>query len=192
MTDSTGRSVDENAIPRLPVFSFDANDAERKHITVLFADAVNYTSLSDAMDAEEVHQVIGTCFQMLYDIVRRSDGTVTAFSGDGMMAIFGAPVAREDHAQRACFAALAMQEAMAGYTADVRARQGWDFSIRIGISSGSAIVGTMGHGYTALGDTVNVGARLQSIARPETAVASGNTYRWSMATSSSKPSARER
>ena len=137
---------------------------------------MNYTSIADTMDPEEVHQLISACFQMLYDIVRRSDGTVTAFSGDGMMAIFGAPVAREDHGHRACFAALSMQEAMVRYAADVRERHGLDFSIRIGISSGNAIVGTMGHGYTALGDTVNVGARLQSIADPGTVVASRDTY----------------
>ena len=157
--------------------SFDTADAERKYVTVLFADAVNYTAMADRMDPEDVHQIIGGCFRMLYDLVRQSDGIVTSFSGDGMMALFGAPIAREDHAQRACHSALSMQDAMVAYARDVQERHGAEFAIRIGINSGTAIVGTMGHGYTALGDIVNVGSRLQSSAKPGTVVVSKDTYR---------------
>jgi class 3 adenylate cyclase/tetratricopeptide (TPR) repeat protein len=167
----------ERRVAQTPRISFDTTDAERKFVTVLFVDAAGYTAMADRMDPEDVHQIIGACFQILTDLIRRSDGVVTVFSGDGMMALFGAPVAREDHAQRACHAALFMQRAMAVYAKDVQERYGVDLSVRIGISSGTAITGTMGHGYTAIGDTVNVGSRLQSRAEPGTVVVSKETYR---------------
>jgi class 3 adenylate cyclase/tetratricopeptide (TPR) repeat protein len=166
----------QGEMPRSDIL-FGTADAERKFVTVLFADAVNYTAMADRLDPEDVHQVIGGCFRTLYDLVRQSDGIVTAFSGDGLMALFGAPIAREDHAQRACHSALSMQDAIAAYSKDVQERYGAEFAIRIGINSGSAIVGTMGHGYTALGDTVNVGSRLQSLASPGTVIVSKDTYR---------------
>jgi class 3 adenylate cyclase/tetratricopeptide (TPR) repeat protein len=172
-----GKPLTERRAAQVPRISFDTADAERKLVTVLFVDAADYTAMADIMDPEDVHQIIGGCFQILADLIRRSDGTVTVFSGDGMMALFGAPVAREDHAQRACHAALSMQSAMAVYAKDVQQRYGVHLSVRIGISSGTAITGTMGHGYTAIGDTVNVGARLQSRAEPGAVVVSKETYR---------------
>jgi class 3 adenylate cyclase/tetratricopeptide (TPR) repeat protein len=156
---------------------FAVGDAERRLVTVLFADAVNYTSLADTSDPEDVYQIIGECFRKLYSIVLRHGGIVTHFAGDGIMALFGAPVAQEDHARRACYAALSMQESMAEFGTRVEKAHGTGFSIRVGINSGLAIVGVLGQGYTALGDTVNVAARLQTLGNSGSITVSGETYR---------------
>ena len=87
-------------------------EGEHKLVTVLFADVVNYTSISEKLDPEEVHQIMDGCFKVLMDEIHRYEGTIDKFTGDGVMALFGAPVAHEDHAQRACYAALAMQRVM--------------------------------------------------------------------------------
>jgi len=87
-------------------------EGERKLVTVLFADVANYTALSEQLDPEEVHQIMDGCFKILMDEIHRYEGTINQFTGDGVMALFGAPVAHEDHAQRACHAALSIQKAM--------------------------------------------------------------------------------
>ena len=92
-----------------------AIEGERKLVTVLFADVANYTAISELRDPEEVHEIIDGCFKILMNEIHRYEGTINQFTGDGIMAIFGAPVAHEDHAQRACYAALAIQKSMAGY-----------------------------------------------------------------------------
>jgi class 3 adenylate cyclase/tetratricopeptide (TPR) repeat protein len=143
--------------------SFAVGEAERRVITVLFADAVNYTSLADRLDPEDVYQIVGDSFRRLYEVVHSFEGIVTHFAGDGIMVLFGAPIAQEDHAERACRAALSMQEAMGTRRTATHDKYGVGFSIRIGINSGLAVVGTLGQGYTALGDTVNVASRLQSL-----------------------------
>ena len=89
-------------------------EGERKFVTVLFADVANYTSLAEKLDPEEVHQIMDGCFRILMDEIHRYEGTVNQFTDDGVMALFGAPVAHEDHAQRGCHAALAIQRAMGG------------------------------------------------------------------------------
>ena len=83
-------------------------EGERKLVTVLFADVANYTSISEKLDPEEIHQIMDGCFKILMDEIHRYEGTINQFTGDGVMALFGAPVAHEDHAQRACYAALAI------------------------------------------------------------------------------------
>ena len=90
-------------------------EGERKLVTVLFADVANYTSISEKLDPEEVHQIMDGCFKILMDEIHRYEGTINQFTGDGVMALFGAPVSHEDHAQRACHSALAIQGAMVGF-----------------------------------------------------------------------------
>jgi len=90
-------------------------EGERKLVTVLFADVANYTSLSEKLDPEEVHQIMDGCFRILMDEIHRYEGTINQFTGDGVMALFGAPVAHEDHALRACHAALSIQKTISGY-----------------------------------------------------------------------------
>jgi len=90
-------------------------EGERKLVTVLFADVANYTAIAEMLDPEEVHEIIDGCFKILMNEIHRYEGTVNQFTGDGIMAIFGAPVAHEDHAQRACYASLAIQKALGEY-----------------------------------------------------------------------------
>jgi class 3 adenylate cyclase/tetratricopeptide (TPR) repeat protein len=138
-------------------------------VTVLFADVANYTSMSENLDPEEVHQIMDGCFRILMDEIHKYEGTINQFTGDGVMALFGAPVAHEDHAQRACYAALSIQKALVEYGEKVKAESGFDFKMRMGLNSGPVVVGSIGDDlrmdYTAIGDTINLAARVQQGAR---------------------------
>ncbi len=139
-------------------------EGERKLVTVLFADVANYTSMSEKLDPEEVHQIMDGCFKILMDEIHRYEGTINQFTGDGIMALFGAPVAHEDHAQRACHAALAIQRALEGYSDNLEKRLGLAFRMRVGLNSGPVVVGSIGDDlrmdYTAVGDTTNLAASI--------------------------------
>jgi class 3 adenylate cyclase len=156
-------------------------EGERKLVTVFFADVANYTSIAEQLDPEEVHQIMDGCFKILMDEIHKYEGTINQFTGDGVMALFGAPVAHEDHAQRACHAALFAQKVMGEYGEKIKEERGMDFLMRIGINSGPVVVGTIGDDlrmdYTAAGDTTNLAARLQSLAEPGTVLLSENAYR---------------
>ena len=156
-------------------------EGERKLVTVLFADVANYTSMSEKLDPEEVHQIMDGCFKILMDEIHRYEGTINQFTGDGVMALFGAPVAHEDHAQRACHAALSIQRAIAEYGKDLKNNRGVEFKMRIGLNSGPVIVGSIGDDlrmdYTAVGDTTNLAARMESMAKPGTILGTGNTHK---------------
>jgi class 3 adenylate cyclase/tetratricopeptide (TPR) repeat protein len=156
-------------------------EGERKLVTVLFADVANYTALSEKLDPEEVHQIMDGCFKILTDETHQHEGTINQFTGDGVMALFGAPVAHEDHAQRACHAALSIQKAMEEYTEKVKRDCGVEFKMRIGLNSGPVIVGSIGDDlrmdYTAVGDTTNLASRVQNLARPGAILVSSNTFR---------------
>jgi class 3 adenylate cyclase/tetratricopeptide (TPR) repeat protein len=158
-----------------------AMEGERKLVTVLFADVANFTSLSEKLDPEEVHGIMDGCFKILMDEIHRFEGTINQFTGDGVMALFGAPIAHEDHAQRACYAALASQRAMVGYGERVKRAHGVEFKMRIGLNSGPVVVGSIGDDlrmdYTAQGDTANLAARMQSSAEPGSILASKNICR---------------
>lgn len=104
-----------------------AIEGERKLVTVLFADVANYTSMAEKLDPEEVHQLMDGCFKILLDEIHRCEGTINQFTGDGVMAIFGAPVANEEHAQRACHAALSIQKALKGYSETLKKKSDWIF-----------------------------------------------------------------
>jgi class 3 adenylate cyclase/tetratricopeptide (TPR) repeat protein len=145
-------------------------EGERKLVTVLFADVANYTSMSEKLDPEEVRQVMDGCFHILMGEIHKWEGTITQFTGDGLMAIFGAPIAHEDHAQRACYAALSIQKALVEYGEKISKDHGLDFKMRIGLNSGLVVVGSIGDDlrmdYTAIGDTTNLAARVEQAARP--------------------------
>jgi len=146
------------------------SDGERKQVTVLFADVKGSMDLAEQRDPEEWRQIMQGFFSILADEVRRFEGTVDKFTGDGIMAVFGAPIAHEDHAQRACFAALRMLDDIAGYAGELRRKHGLNFSARIGINSGEVIAGAIGPGgdgeYTAIGHTVGLAQRMEALAEP--------------------------
>ena len=156
-------------------------EGERKLVTVFFADVANYTSMFEKLDPEEVHQIVDGCFKILMGEIHKYEGTITQFTGDGVMALFGAPIAHEDHAQRACRSALDIQRVMEGYGEKIRKDYGLDFRLRVGLSSGPVIVGFIGDDlrmdYRAIGDTVNMASRMEGLARPGSVLVSRDTHR---------------
>jgi class 3 adenylate cyclase len=124
-------------------------EGERKLVTVLFADVANYTSIAEKLDPEDIHQIMDECFKILMEKIHRYEGTINQFTGDGVMALFGAPVAHEDHAQRACYAALSIQKDLANYESKFRGQYGVEFKMRIGLNSGPVIVGSIGDDLSA-------------------------------------------
>jgi class 3 adenylate cyclase len=151
----------------------------RRAITVLFADVVGFTPLTDRLGAVEVVSLLNELFTILTEIVFRHGGTVDKFMGDCVMAIWGAPTAQEDHARRALAAATDMLSWLEAGNAAWEARLGVRIELAIGVNSGDAIVGNVGSEtrmeYTAIGDVVNVAARLESIARPQQILATSAT-----------------
>jgi adenylate cyclase len=141
---------------------------------VLFADVKGSMELAEQLDPEVFHRVMERFGALLAEGVHRFEGTVTQFTGDGIMALFGAPIAHEDHARRACYAALHLQEELRRYADALRLEQGLNFSVRIGLNSGEVVVGAIGDDlrmdYTAQGHTVGLAARMEQIAAP------GRTY----------------
>jgi class 3 adenylate cyclase/predicted ATPase len=144
-----------------------ALEGERKQVTVLFADVKGSLELAEQVDPEEWHRILDRFFQILADGVHRFEGTVNQYTGDGIMALFGAPIAHEDHAQRACYAALRLSEELRRYADELRLR-GLNFSVRMGLNSGEVVVGKIGDDlrmdYTAQGHTVGLAARMEQIA----------------------------
>ena len=128
--------------------------------------------LAEQLDPEEWHAILERFFEILTEGVHRFEGTVTQSPGDGLMALFGAPIAHEDHAQRACYAALQLREEIARYATELRRQHGLGFSTRIGINSGEVVVGRIGDDlrmdYTAQGHTVGLAQRMESLAEPNT------------------------
>jgi class 3 adenylate cyclase len=153
---------------------------ERKQVTVLFVDVSGFTSLSERLDPEDVHRLMSRAFELMLDEVHRYEGTVNQFLGDGIMALFGAPIAHEDHARRAVHAALGIARALESYHADLAPR-GISFRARQGLNTGLVVVGSIGSDlrmdYTAVGDTTNVAARLQQVGEPGRVTISEATHR---------------
>ena len=156
-------------------------EGERKLLTVLFADVANYTSISEKLDPEEVHQIMDGCFRILMDEIHKYEGTINQFTGDGVMALFGAPLALESHAQNACQAALAIRNAIEKYSQTLEDKFCIIFKMRMGLNSGPVVVGSIGDDlrmdYTAVGDTTNLASRMESMAGPGTILVSTNTQR---------------
>jgi class 3 adenylate cyclase/tetratricopeptide (TPR) repeat protein len=159
-----------------------ALEGERKHVTVLFADLADSTALAEQVgDPEEMHTLMDRAFGLILGCVHDVEGTVNQFTGDGVMALFGAPIALEDAPRRAIMAGLAIQEALGALDQQVQERHGRGFRMRIGIHSGPVVVGRIGDDlrmdYTAVGDTTNLAARLEAIATPGAIVVSDATRR---------------
>jgi class 3 adenylate cyclase len=154
---------------------------ERRVVTVLFADAVGSTAYGERVDAEQVYAVVQRAVALMMDAVHRYEGTITQFRGDGVMALFGAPLAHEDSAQRAVLAALEMQRSLAQDAGQVKARYGFDQKFRVGLHTGPVVVGTISDDlvmdYSAVGDTANLAARLEGMADPGTVYLSEATWR---------------
>jgi class 3 adenylate cyclase/tetratricopeptide (TPR) repeat protein len=146
------------------------DDGERKQVTVLFADVKGSMDLAEGRDPEEWREIMRRFFSILADAVTRFEGTVDKFTGDGIMAVFGAPIAHEDHARRACYAALRMLDDVSEYAGELRRTKGLSFSTRIGINSGEVVAGAIGAGeegeYTAIGHTVGLAQRMEALAEP--------------------------
>ena len=155
-------------------------EGERKQVTVLFADVKGFTSISEKLDPEEVQTLISECLVFFTEEIHRYEGAVAQFLGDGVMALFGAPIAHEDAPQRALYAALAIRERLGEFSEKLKV-QGIDFSMRMGLNTGLVVVGRIGDDltmeYTAMGDTVNLASRMESTAQPGTIQVSENTYR---------------
>jgi len=156
-----------------------ALEGERKQVTVMFADVAGSTELIESRDAEFWRATMEQVFEILCAGVHRFEGTVDKFTGDGILALFGAPVAHEDHAQRACLAALHLMRELDGYRAKVAREHGVDLALRLGLHSGEVIFGAIGEDlaveYTAIGHAVALAKRMESLAAPGSTYMTGDT-----------------
>ncbi len=155
-------------------------EGERKQVTVLFADVTGFTSMAEKLDPEDTHNLISQALTFITEEVHRYEGTIAQFLGDGVMALFGAPIAHEDAPQRALHASMGIRKHLSEYARSLRP-QGIEFNMRIGLNTGLVVVGRIGDDltmeHTAMGDTVNLASRMQRSAQPGTIRVSENTYR---------------
>jgi class 3 adenylate cyclase len=162
-----------------PVAGADTH-AEFKQVTVLFADVVHSMDIAAAVGAERLREIMTELVKCSSAVVQRYGGTVDKFTGDGVMAVFGAPTALEDHAFRACLAALGIQDEVKGLAQEVESRDGVTLQLRVGLNSGQVIAGEIGSGalgYTAIGDQVGMAQRMESVAPPGGVMLSASTAR---------------
>ncbi len=156
-------------------------EGERKTVTVMFADLKGSMELLADRDPEEAREFLDPVLERMMEAVHRYEGTVNQVMGDGIMALFGAPLAHEDHAVRACYAALRMQDGVARYAEDLRRRHGADVQIRVGLNSGEVVVRSIGSDlhmdYTAVGQTTHLAARMEQLARPGVTLMTETTLR---------------
>jgi class 3 adenylate cyclase len=154
-------------------------EGERKQVTVLFADVKGSMELAEQLDAEAWSDIMQRFFRLLAAGVERFEGFVDKFTGDGIMARFGAPIAHEDHAQRACYAALHLRDTLKTYADQLRVEFGLNFSVRMGLNSGEVVVGRIGDDlrmeYTAQGHTVGLAQRMETLAEPGKALLAAGT-----------------
>src|SRR5438094_372045 len=164
------RSYTPQHLPEKILTSRSALEGERKQVTVLFADVKGSMELAEQLDPEEWHEILDDFFQILTEGVHRFEGTVNQYTGDGIMALFGAPIAHEDHAQRACWAALHLRDEVRGYADELRTARGVGFAVRMGLNSGEVVVGKIGDDlrmdYTAQGHAVGLAQRMEQLAEP--------------------------
>src|SRR6266850_47832 len=156
-----------------------ALEGERKHVTALFADLKSSMELFAEYDAEEARKLLDPVIERMIEAVHRYEGTVNHVLGDGIVALFGAPLAHEDHAVRACYAALRMQESVKRYAEDIRRKEGIPIQIRVGLNSGDVVVRSIASDlrmdYTVVGQTINVAARMEQMAVPGSILISPDT-----------------
>jgi class 3 adenylate cyclase len=154
--------------------------AEYKQVTVLFADVVHSMDIATAVGAERLREIMTELVSRAAAVVQRFGGTVDKFTGDGIMAVFGAPTALEDHAFRACLAALDIQDETEGFAAELESRDGVTLQLRVGLNSGQVIAGEIGSGplgYTAVGEQVGMAQRMESVSPPGAVMLSASTAR---------------
>jgi class 3 adenylate cyclase len=158
-----------------------ALEGERKQVTVLFADLKSSMELLADRDPEEARRLLDPVLERLMDAVHHYEGTVNQVMGDGIMALFGAPIAHEDHGVRTCYAALAMQAAVKQYAAEVRHTKGVPLQMRVGLNSGEVVVRAIGNDlhmdYSAIGQTTHLAARMEQLAPPGTIQLTAETLR---------------
>jgi class 3 adenylate cyclase/tetratricopeptide (TPR) repeat protein len=168
-----------------------ALEGERKQVTVLFADLKGSMELIAERDPEEARAILEPILERMMGAVHHYEGTVNLVMGDGIMALFGAPLAHEDHAVRACYAALRMQDAIRRFTVELRASHGLEVQIRVGLNSGDVVVGAIGSDlqmdYTAVGQTTHLAARMEQLAAPGTVRLTADTLRLAEGYVSVKP-----
>jgi class 3 adenylate cyclase len=156
-----------------------ALEGERKQVTVLFADLKGSMELLADRDPEDARKLLDPVVEHMMEAVHRYEGTVNQVMGDGIMALFGAPLAHEDHAVRACYAALRMQESVKRYATGVRKVEGIPIQIRVGLNSGEVLVRSIGSDlhmdYTAVGQTTHLAARMEQMATPESILMTAHT-----------------
>jgi class 3 adenylate cyclase/DNA-binding IscR family transcriptional regulator len=161
--------------------SKNALEGERKQVTVLFADMKGSMEMLAERDPEEARKLLDPVIEHMMEAVHRYEGTVSNLMGDGIMALFGAPISHEDHAVRACYAALRMQESVKRYAEGVRRTEGIPIQIRVGLNSGEVVVGSIGNDlkmdYTAIGQTTHLAARMEQAAIPGTVLITAETLR---------------
>src|SRR5207244_2694741 len=158
-----------------------ALEGERKQVTVLFADLKGSTELIRDLDPEQARAILDPALHAMMEAVHRYEGTVNQVLGDGIMALFGAPLAHEDHAARACYAALAMQDALRRYAEEVRRTHGLTVQMRVGLNSGEVVVRAIGNDlhmdYSAVGLTTVLAARMEQLATPGSILLTPDTLR---------------
>src|SRR6202171_4780837 len=158
-----------------------ALEGERKQVTVLFADLKGSMELLADRDPEEARKLLDPVRERMMEAVHRYEGTVNQVMGDGIMALFGAPLAHEDHAVRACYAALRMQETVHQYSESLRGSRGIEVRIRVGLNSGEVVVRSIGSDlrmdYSAVGQTTHLAARMEQLASPGTIRLTAETLR---------------
>jgi predicted ATPase/class 3 adenylate cyclase len=158
-----------------------ALEGERKQVTVLFADLKGSMELLADRDPEEARKLLDPVLERMMEAVHRYEGTVNQIMGDGIMALFGAPVAHEDHAVRACYAALDLQGALRRYAEELRRAHGVDVQVRVGLNSGEVVVRAIGSDlrmdYSAVGQTTHLAARMEQLARPGVTLLTADTLR---------------
>ncbi|MDH3444552.1 MAG: AAA family ATPase, partial [Deltaproteobacteria bacterium] len=158
-----------------------ALEGERKQVTVLFADMKGSMELLADRDPEDARNILDPVIEQMMEAVNRYEGTVSSLMGDGIMALFGAPIAHEDHAVRACYAALRMQESVKKYAESVLRTEGVPIQIRVGVNSGEVVVGAIGNDlkmdYTAIGQTTHLAARMEQLANPGSIMMTVDAFR---------------
>jgi len=158
-----------------------AREGERRQVTVLFGDIAGFTAMTEKLDPEDVHEIVRRGFELITTEIHRFEGTINQYGGDGLMALFGAPISHDDAPRRAVHAALGIQRALHDYAATLERERGLTLQMRIGINTGTVVVGRIGTDlhmeYTAIGDTINLASRLQSLARPGSVLISESTHK---------------
>ena len=154
---------------------------ERRLVSILFCDVTGSTEMAKDLDPEDWAELMHEAFEYLIAPVYRYEGTLARMMGDGIMAFFGAPLAHEDDAERAVLAGLAILKEIGPFSAQVQADYGLEFNVRVGVNTGHVVVGDIGSDlameYTAMGDTVNMAARMEATAEPGTVQVSQETYK---------------